>query len=181
MHSRSSEILGSILDIIDKYSAFYVTQSPALLPFLFREKDTIEFPAYKNIKGIDEVKVRRLLRSSTLHFSSVEGWLDFSRTCDLSFGMRIHGNMVPLQAGVPSLLIGHDSRTTGLGKKMALPTITPDKYLSTLSNSPSNMLKYIAIEMKDYDEKRKSLAKEMLYFLTQNNCQPSVDLIKLCF
>lgn len=59
--------------------------------------------------------------------------MDFARTCDLSFGMRIHGTMLPLQSGVPSVLVAHDSRTIGLADKMGIPWVSPEDFVSVVS------------------------------------------------
>ena len=53
-----------------------------------------------------------------------EEWLKFTSNLLLSIGMRLHGNMVAMQAGVPSLWIAHDPRTTELIETMSLPYIT---------------------------------------------------------
>ena len=50
-----------------------------------------------------------------------EEWLEASKQLTLSIGMRLHGNMVAMQAGVPSLWIPHDPRTTELVATMSLP------------------------------------------------------------
>jgi hypothetical protein len=38
--------------------------------------------------------------------------------------------MAGIQAGVPSLLIGHDSRTQGLAQVMGIPMISPEEYVA---------------------------------------------------
>ncbi len=48
-------------------------------------------------------------------------WMQFLSKVDLSFGMRIHGNIAAVLAGTPSLLFAHDSRTLELGRYLGLP------------------------------------------------------------
>jgi hypothetical protein len=60
-----------------------------------------------------------------------EEWLEASRQLSLSIGMRLHGNMVAMQAGVPSLWIPHDPRTIELVSTMALPFLSESQLEDT--------------------------------------------------
>ena len=177
-HAQSGAILKTTLQFMRTAPAFYVAQSPALLPFLLREEDSI--PAeYRSNAGMPEAELRKVILAKTLHFSSVDGWLDFCRTCDFAFGMRIHGNMVPMQAGVPSLLVGHDSRTSGLGKEMGVPTLAPSQFIEGLKRGPNWLFEYVAREMERYDEVRRGLARVMYEFLVENRLKVANQFLTL--
>jgi polysaccharide pyruvyl transferase WcaK-like protein len=128
--------------------AFYIIQSPLLLPFIFGESDDIpEFYTANNPLNGELGELERALKSKAIHFSQMDAWLDFARTCNISLGMRIHGTMMPIQAGVPSVLIVHDSRTSGLANTMGIPWSTPDDYISNYSRSPAHLSGFIADRM----------------------------------
>lgn len=85
----------------------------------------------------DSKKIARFLRLSGLSISEYLTWISrrFSQYYSLQdwmndigkhkfcFGSRFHGNMVALQAGVPSLWIVHDKRTEELCDHLGLPRI----------------------------------------------------------
>ncbi|MGP5727246.1 polysaccharide pyruvyl transferase family protein [Arthrobacter rhombi] len=54
-------------------------------------------------------------------------WINRMRDFDLSFGPRIHGNVIPILAGIPSVVFAHDSRTKELSEYHEIPHFTPDE------------------------------------------------------
>lgn len=171
-HAASGQVLRESLRLMADTPTFLVLQSPALLPFLLRENDALP-PAYlaANPFKPDAERLRQTLRAGTLHFSSIEAWMDFSRTCDISFGMRIHGTMVPLQAGVPSLLVSHDARTAGLARQMAVPQLQADEFAEICRDGPDRMLDAIIAQMAGYDARRAELARVMCDYLEINGLE----------
>lgn len=166
----SSLVLAKTLKILARSSGQYVIQSPELLPFLLKE--TRDIPLSYKIPGLLNInlKVKDLLNMRTQHFSGIEPWLDFSRTCDISFGMRIHGNMIPLQAGVPSIVVTHDTRTAGLSDTMCIPTISAKEFSKlNYKKINSNILEKVVIKMEGYDENREKLSKEFQHFFDSNH------------
>lgn len=179
-HGASGMVLRESLRLMAETPAFLVVQSPTLLPFLLRESDDLPQPYVANNPfKPGEDQLRQLLRASTLHFSSVEAWLDFSRTCDISFGMRIHGTMIPLQAGVPAVLISHDSRTAGLASHMGIPQLPAESFESVCRDGPDRMLEEIVRQMTDYDAHRAALATTMCEYLQANGLNPHSALAAL--
>lgn len=47
-------------------------------------------------------------------FVNIPSWLEFASDAGLSIGARMHGNVIPLLSGVPSLFIAIDSRMTDM-------------------------------------------------------------------
>lgn len=179
-NAASGQVLRTKLRLLDVTPSHYVLQAPTLLPLTLREKD--EIPAvYKSNSpfGEDEMRLRLTLRSKCIHFSSIEAWMDYARTCDLSFGMRIHGNMIPLQAGVPSALISHDSRTAGLADVMGIPQISAVDFNGDDHKTPHRMLETIAEKMSGYDAHRYTLANTMLDYVIANGLKPHASLLGL--
>ena len=48
-------------------------------------------------------------------------WMGYIKQFDFSFGTRIHGNIVALLAGVPAVVLAHDSRTLELADYHQIP------------------------------------------------------------
>ena len=181
---------------------FYILQEGGLLPMLLREfKQDVRLrrrqklwrpqrqkfgqPRWRSIgkdyhnhtpSGMFSSEAFNVLRSKALHFSSVEAWLDFARTCDFSFGMRIHGTMIPLQAGVPAVLLAHDVRTRGLAEVMKIPHLTPAGYLAKFKHNPRQFLRYCAESLEAYDQNRSQLAEVMTDYLESNGLTPKPEL-----
>jgi len=178
-HAASGDVIRATLALMAAHPVFYVVQTPALLPLLLGESEALA-PIYLSNSPFDSVEtLKQALYKALLHFSSIDAWMDFARTCQLSFGMRIHGTMVPLQAGVPSLLISHDSRTAGLAQHMGIPAMTPETFLSYQAEGPASLLAYIARAMQPYDTHRQELAQTMRDYIRDNGLTPHPDLVAL--
>lgn len=180
-HAYSGSVLKFCLELMSKYPALYVLQSPVLLPFLFGESTTIP-PAYRsNLPNALKVETEaiRTLKSKVFHFTSIDAWMDFARTCDVSLGMRIHGNMIPLQSGIPSVVISHDSRTEGLASIMGIPNLSASELEATKDRGPKKFLEQTLTIMAEYDSKRRSLAQTWKSYLSDENMPvgPSVKAI----
>ena len=150
---------------------------PQFQNFMQRRWKSIGKAYYKHIpSGMSGPEAFKVLRSKSLHFSDVEAWLDFARTCDFSFGMRIHGTMIPLQAGVPAVLLAHDVRTRGLAEVMKIPHLTPADYLAKFQHRPRQFLRYCAESLKPYDQNRSQLAYVMTDYLQSNGLTLNPEL-----
>lgn len=55
------------------------------------------------------------------HFVDTTTWIDFLRQYDFSTGTRIHGNIAATLAGIPAVMLAHDSRTAELAKYHGIP------------------------------------------------------------
>jgi len=56
-------------------------------------------------------------------FTNSRTWLDFMRTRDFSFGVRIHGTVAAIAAGTPGFILTIDSRTQELAEYHAIPNM----------------------------------------------------------
>ena len=175
-HAASGEVIRASLGLMARHPVFYALQTPDLLPLLLGESDRLPEAYLRNSPAGQEERLKQTLSKALLHFSSIDAWMDFARSCQLSFGMRIHGTMVPLQAGVPSLLIRHDSRTAGLAKHMSIPAIGPEDFVTLQARGPGALLHRIAQQMGPYDARRKSLAATLQDYVTGNGLRPHAAL-----
>ena len=170
-HGHTAAVVASQLRLMAAHRVAYVLQTPALLPMLLGE-NTVVPPLYCDNSDMDMPALRGVLMQSMQHFSSVDSWMDFARTCHLAFGMRIHGTMLPLQAGVPSLLIQHDSRTAGLAQHMGIPAVAPETYIALQEAGPAAMFEQIARGMEGYDSRRAGLAGVMRDYIAAHGLVP---------
>lgn len=177
-HDQTRAVVGSQLQLMAEHGAAYVLQTPALLPLLLRESIVVP-ELYLQSSPWSSEDTRRVLRRAMQHFSSVDAWLDYARTCELAFGMRIHGTMIPLQAEVPSLLVQHDSRTAGLAQQMGIPATTPEDYVALQAAGPAALFARIAEGMEGYDARRQDLAQVMCAYLASHGMTPHKGLAAL--
>ncbi len=59
-------------------------------------------------------------------FYNVPAWLEYMKGIDFSFGSRIHGNLIAVLAGVPSVVFSFDSRTRELAEYHNIPFVPMD-------------------------------------------------------
>jgi glycosyltransferase involved in cell wall biosynthesis len=77
---------------------------------------------YADKSELPETSAHELYRSDRMRFFvDATTWIDALRDRDLVVGTRIHGTIAGLLAGVPSILIAHDSRTRELAQFHAIP------------------------------------------------------------
>jgi polysaccharide pyruvyl transferase WcaK-like protein len=169
-HHYSSPALRATLELLAKSNSFYVLQTPELIPYLLKESLVIPKLLQDEAKELwgESNNIAAILRQTLLHFSSITSWMDFARTCDLAVGMRIHGNILPMQAGVPSMLVYHDSRTYGLGQTMGIPMVSPEEFVTLVNDHPHRMIEKILKGIDQFDEKRKYLSTQMTGHIVLN-------------
>ncbi|GAA5039055.1 polysaccharide pyruvyl transferase family protein [Microbacterium fluvii] len=77
---------------------------------------------YAGNPDLPESDAHELYRSDRMRFFvDATTWIDTLRDRDLVVGTRIHGTIAGLLAGVPSILIAHDTRTLELARFHAIP------------------------------------------------------------
>lgn len=77
---------------------------------------------YAGTRDLPERADHELYRSGRMRFFvDATTWIDTLRDRELVVGTRIHGTIAGLLAGVPSILVAHDSRTRELAEFHAIP------------------------------------------------------------
>ena len=99
-------------------------------------------------------------------FFDVESWIEYMRRFDFVVGLRIHGIMVALQAGVPALCIVHDSRTLELCQTMKVPHVRADELGS--GTTLDELLARFRFEAEEFDANRRALATRYTELLLNN-------------
>ncbi|MGZ8915240.1 MAG: polysaccharide pyruvyl transferase family protein [Methylobacter sp.] len=71
--------------------------------------------------GQDVAVVKEYLKKHGKPLVTLTEWLAYLKTIKFCIGSRVHGTIASLLAGVPSVLIAHDTRTEELAVQMGLP------------------------------------------------------------
>jgi len=92
-------------------------------------------------------------------FPDMNSWRQFiqSNHFSCSFGSRIHGNIMPLLAGIPAILECRDARTQEMAEFFKIPFVSPDKRHHSL---------YDLYLDADYSEFNRCFPKRYDYFET---------------
>jgi polysaccharide pyruvyl transferase WcaK-like protein len=110
-------------------------------------------------------------------YFSVCSWMEHYRRVDAVIGPRIHGVMLALQVGTPSVCIVHDSRTQELCELMKVPHILAKDIIGGISREQVEAaVKEFNID--EFFDNRRALAKRYIDFLKWNNLEPSHHLEK---
>lgn len=70
-----------------------------------------------------EEVVREFLRCNMKIFFEFEGWRDLCSEMQFSTGSRFHGSVMSLIAGIPAVVVTHDSRTSELCRFTGIPQV----------------------------------------------------------
>lgn len=122
-------------------------------------------------------------------FSSVTDWLGFVSDFDLSVGARIHGTMIPIAAGVPSLIIAPDYRVQEIGDALLVPTLSyldesvhPERFINSNHNFCIEQVLHLInrlFDSKKFDQNRVALANEYVNILRSFEVHPSQNLLRI--
>jgi len=99
------------------------------------------------------------------------------RGFDFAVGARIHGVLLPIQAGVPGGVVAHDSRTLELCQTMGVPVRLPDEIPAGLA--PQDLPRLFDFEVAAYAATRERLRRVYVEFLRGCGIEPSASLTTL--
>jgi hypothetical protein len=111
-------------------------------------------------------------------FYSVDEWMDSLKNFSASTGMRFHGNMLSLQAGIPSVCITIDSRTEELCRSCLVPSMTTLEFKHVSSDILRRVFN-VRFNPAEFDANRSLMARKFMSFLLANNLTPSRHLQSL--
>ena len=105
-------------------------------------------------------------------FFDIPGWLEhyrgFGGGFDMVVGTRIHGVVLGLQAGVPSLCVAHDSRTLELCQTLKVPHVLASQVPHGLSVEELRRVVETAFDPAAFDANRRRLCERYVAFLKAN-------------
>lgn len=139
--------------------------------------ETTSTPILNKLCPKKDITVRQALElwpSKIRFFLDYDSWKTYLKNHKFSFcvGSRFHGNMMALHAGIPTLWIIHDMRTSELVKTLHLPGITCEKILNL--KSLEDVLQYCDYrEMLHYE---KIMYRKYIEFLDHNHLENYYNL-----
>jgi Polysaccharide pyruvyl transferase len=105
-------------------------------------------------------------------FSSVRAWLEGAALHDHSVSTRIHGAIISLMAGVPTIVVAHDVRMRELCKLMAIPWLRQAEALEKL-DSLERLFAEVEFDGPGFDSRRRVIARRYLEYLEAAGVTPS--------
>jgi len=110
--------------------------------------------------------------------TSIDDWMHYLRRFRMSVNTRIHGNIVSINAGIPSICVTHDSRTEEMADLMHLPTATMAEFVEARHNI-EDLIQVKSEAFTGFDAYRNSAAKQYLELFQGVGIQPSSHLLSL--
>jgi hypothetical protein len=103
----------------------------------------------------DQTETTRYLKAHLKVFFNVESWLDYLATRDFVISTRLHGIIAALLAGVPGILVTHDTRTGEMAQLLGIPSIDAQKMVSLISAGGLDMNEmYQGIDLANFNKKQ---------------------------
>lgn len=91
-------------------------------------------------------------------------WVEYLTDFDFVFGSRIHGSIAGILAGVPTMLLAHDSRTLELAEYHAIPHL---KATELTSKTDAKQL-YEQTDYTEYNSRVPEIQRTLAEFLEKN-------------
>ena len=172
----------SLTQMVTETSGAYICQAPFAMVALARgDFDALseaEVEACREYMD-DGMSMDAFISWVRLHahvFFDVWAWMEFLRDFDLVVGTRIHGVLLGMQVGVPSMCIVSDSRTRELCETMDIPYVLARDHWGGFERAELAALFLEQFDARRFDSKRQRLAANYLTFLEGNGLTPKETL-----
>lgn len=178
-----SRLEASLTGLVTATQGAYVGQSPLEMIELTRGgADAMGEEALAACRdyACPAMDLEEFRRWSKLHgqvFFDIPTWMDYYRRFDMVIGLRIHGVMLALQAGVPAICIVHDSRTQELCQTMMVPYVMAKDVAGGIQRSA--LMKLFQFDPEAFNANRQTLCRGYIDFLRANHLQPAEWLTRL--
>lgn len=167
----------SLTRIVTATQGSYIGQSAINMFCLTRGEahlmDLTDLEACRNY-SCPEMSIDEFIHWSVQHcnlFFNVEPWMEHYRRFDFVIGARLHGVMLAIQAGIPGVVIAHDSRTLELCQTMLIPYVLAKDVKDGVKLEDLPQL--FNFNGKLFDVNRRALAKRYVDFIESNNLTPA--------
>jgi hypothetical protein len=165
--------------------ATYVVQDPAAL-VAFVANAGLEDAFQPKIAQVLEILRRdnsaewaaEHLQRIGAYFTGIPDWMEAASTHDYAISLRIHGAVIALMAGVPSLVVGHDARVRELATTMGLPLIGVAEMEANLPRLDA-FCRDLRFDGERFDANRARIAARYVTQLTVAGLQPVPFLTEL--
>lgn len=167
-----SRLEQSLTRLMTATDGVYVVQSPKEMVAMGRgDIDGLSDKALGYLRDytapeLTITEFKRWARRHARAFFDIPAWMEYLRRFDLVIGPRIHGVMLGLQAGVPSLCIAHDSRTREMCETMMVPFVMAQDVVGGISRA--RLQEILAFDGVAFDQNRQQLGMKTGAFLGDN-------------
>jgi len=117
-------------------------------------------------------------RRVTRTFASVQSWLEAAALHDHSISTRIHGAIMSLMAGVPTVVIAHDVRMRELCASMAIPFLRQADALQYL-DCMDRFFGQVSFDGTAFDLRRLEIAKRYCQYFIESQLAPTYTLRRI--
>jgi hypothetical protein len=118
------------------------------------------------------------LRQQSFFPASIDGWINFLMQMRAGINTRIHGTLMGIAAGIPSLCVVHDSRTRELAKQLMVPALEIGDFIAT-RHRVDDMFARAAFDGARFDANRQKIAAQYCELLETVGLKPSKHLSQL--
>ena len=159
----------------------FIMQEPKLVLDFCRNKTKSHY--YKQVidkiqndmmREYENEEVKRFAIDNLETFFNVEAWMEYLLRFDLSIGSRMHGNMLALQTGIPTVFLTHDARLKELVEIMKLPYVPLDE-ISKIDKI-EDLIPLISFDSDNYNSNRHILAKKFCDIYSFHNIDINLGL-----
>ena len=177
---RLARIEASLADLVTDPGGYVVQNSLALLRLASGEaehvgkKDVVACRDYVR-PDLTEAEFVRWMERHGSAFYDIPSWLAHYREFDFVVGTRIHGTILGLQAGVPSLCVVHDMRMLELCQTLKMPHVRAEDIAKGVSRE--ELVSLFDFDAADFDRNRQQLCASYVAFLKGNGL-PVVDWLE---
>lgn len=166
---RTDRLLWRLADQSSGYLPWILQDDAALIELIRRESDNCDSPAleasaWHHAPWLRTGDFAAWVRGSGAYFFEPGSYGEHLRRFDFVLSARIHGAILAMQAGVPTVLVAHDERVLELATTCNLPFVLPggDSPLSASLMSDA----FSEWDDRGFDARRGALAGAMAAGLT---------------
>jgi hypothetical protein len=172
-----SRLEQSLTRLMAATDGVYVVQSPKEMVVIGRgEADRLSDAALGYLRDytapeLTIVEYKRWANRYARAFFDIPAWMEYLRRFDFVVGPRIHGVMLGIQAGVPSLCLAHDSRTREMCETMQVPFVMAQDHAGGVTREKLREL--FQFDGEAFDANRRTIGARFGRFLRDNELNPS--------
>jgi hypothetical protein len=111
-------------------------------------------------------------------YGSVRAWLEAASLHDRAICTRIHGAIISLSAGIPTIVVAHDARMRELCDAMEIPWIGPEE-IGKDKHFVEHIFSDVPFDGQRFDRKRTEIAADYVTHLEAAGLVPSSSLTQL--
>lgn len=182
IHNITSKYSKHIIRLCKRFGGIIILQDELNILELSRDGKTSENilniyrQIYRDIFNTLE-EFENFIKYNTIFFNIVPDWLEYLSHFDIYIGLKIHGSIAGLMAGIMSICVVHDNRLLELVDQCYIPYMLADEFINY--NTIDEIIANCHHKLEKFDENRRSIARTYVDVLRESDVTPSIHLIRL--